>query len=245
MKKTESPLLTHRPPQTHRFSDTHAFTKPWDDRALSLMEAAAADTASALGGDCVLAVGASDEFSFLLRPSTTLFGRRDTKLATTAAATFAAAYVRRWPDFFDSTPLTTTPSFDGRAVAYPSPRHARDYVAWRQADAHINTQYNTAFWALVLKGGVGRQAARETLNGTRAAAKNEIMFRHGINYNDLPARHRKGSLLVREASAAGGGGAPPPDPPPRDLGGGWSVLHVDAISDAFWDARPELLGEGS
>lgn len=205
------------------------------------MEAAAADTAAALGGDCVLGVGASDEFSFLLRPSTTLFGRRAVKLATTAAATFAAAYVRRWPEHMAGTPLTMLPSFDGRAVAYPSTRHARDYIAWRQADAHINTQYNTAFWALVQQGGLTRQQAQARLAGTRTADKNEIMFAHGTNYNDLPARHRKGSLLVRAGSAAGGG--TPPDPPPRPVGeGGWVVLHVDAIADAFWDARPELLG---
>ena len=176
------------PPFPSRFCDLHAFTKPWDDRALDLMDAAAADAAAALGGDVVLACGASDEFSFLLRPATTLFGRRAVKLATTAAAAFAAAYVRLWPHHFPDTPLAATPSFDGRAVAYPTPRHARDYVAWRQADAHINTQHNATFWALVQRGGMDRAAAKKTLEGTRAADKNEILYQHGINYNDLPAR---------------------------------------------------------
>ena len=30
--------------------------------------------------------------------------------------------------------------FDGRAVCYPDVATLRDYLAWRQADAHINNQ---------------------------------------------------------------------------------------------------------
>lgn len=206
------------------------------------MDAAAADAAAALGGDCVLAFGSSDEYSFLLRPATPLFGRRSMKLATVAASAFAGAYARRWPAHFPGTPLARAPAFDGRAVPYPTARHARDYVAWRQADAHINTQYNAAFWALVHGSGLDRAAARARLDRTSKGDKNEILFQAGVNYNDLPARHRKGTLLVRAASAVGAG-CPPPDPPPTPHPGGWAALHVDAIKDAFWDARPELLGE--
>ena len=206
------------------------------------MDAAAAETGGALGGDCVACFGSSDEFSFLLRPSTPLFGRRSMKLATVAASTFAGAYARLWGLHFPDTPLARSPAFDGRAVAYPTPRHARDYVAWRQADAHINTQYNAAFWALVSHAGLDRAAAKARLDRTGKGAKNEILFQAGVNYNDLPARHRKGTLLVREASAAGVGG-PPLSPPPTPHAHGWAALHVDAIQDAFWDARPELLGE--
>ena len=56
-------------------------------------------------------------------------------------------------------PLLAPPSFDCRAVCYPSMGNVRDYFAWRQVDTHINNLYNTAFWALVLKGGLSRQEA--------------------------------------------------------------------------------------
>lgn len=36
--------------------------------------------------------------------------------------------------------LQSTPVFDGRAVLYPSDRHLRDYLSWRQADTHVNNQ---------------------------------------------------------------------------------------------------------
>jgi tRNA(His) guanylyltransferase len=42
--------------------------------------------------------------------------------------------------------------FDGRAVCYPTDHNLRDYLAWRQADVHINNLYNTCFWALVSSG---------------------------------------------------------------------------------------------
>ncbi len=76
------------------------------------------------------------------------------------------------------------PSFDGRAVVYPSIQNIRDYVSWRQADCkpsasfkvymartsllieaagHINNLYNTAFWALVDKEGKSATQAEKEL----------------------------------------------------------------------------------
>lgn len=82
--------------------------------------------------------------------------------------------------------------------------------------AHINNLYNTLFWALVLQGGQSTADAHKTLmvrlsntlqrtfadtslQGTVSTQKHEMLFsRFGINYNDLPPRFRKGSVLVRE-----------------------------------------------
>jgi hypothetical protein len=41
-------------------------------------------------------------------------------------------------------PLAYSPVFDGRAVSYPSLAVLRDYLSWRQADAHINNQVGLA-----------------------------------------------------------------------------------------------------
>ena len=159
------PLLS---PLSHahafRFADAHAWAKPSDDRALRLADRAAQEVAvTVLGGECVLGYGQSDEFSFVLRRGTSLFGRRASKLATVAASTFSAAYTRFWPSFFPGTPLAATPAFDGRAVAYPAAANLRHYLAWRQVDCHVNCQYNACFWALVGRGGVGRAEAAASL----------------------------------------------------------------------------------
>ena len=87
-------------------------------------------------------------------------------------STFTGWYVFLWPKYFAPSsgegeggeddgekPLLAPPSFDCRAVCYPSMGNVRDYFAWRQVDTHINNLYNTVFWALVLKGGLSRREA--------------------------------------------------------------------------------------
>ena len=119
----------------------------------------------------MLAYGESDEFSFVLKKGTTLYGmhavwaclattgetrrsvtpelcgmltgRRTSKLISIVVSLFAASYVRLWPTHFPTQPLLATPCFDGRAVLYPSDRSLRDYLAWRQVDTHINNQVRT------------------------------------------------------------------------------------------------------
>lgn len=248
---------------SNRFADLHGFSKPNDDRALRLMDAAASDVALALGAagkkkgkdrrsgsgkdasastsfssstGVVLGFGSSDEYSFVLSPTCEIYERRESKLVSVTASTFAASYVRRWDSFFRSkkrkkgresddadkddekgdsndtndTRLRSTPSFDCRAVLYPTTAHLRDYLSWRQADAHVNCQYNACFWSLVKGSGernvppMSRGEAAAALRGTRTAEKNELLFsRFGINYSRLPARHRKGSVLVRRADVLG------------------------------------------
>ncbi|PVG01904.1 tRNAHis guanylyltransferase [Serendipita vermifera] len=184
----------------HRFSADHGFEKPNDERGLRLMDAAAIHVMKAYP-QVALAFGESDEFSFLLRRSCDLYSRRSSKISSLFASLFSAAYTRAWTTFFPDTPLQYPPSFDGRVVAYPSSTEVRDYFAWRQADTHVNNLYNTTFWALVLKRELTTQAAHEALKGTTSSQKQEILFsRFGINYNTLPSRYRKGSVLYRKES---------------------------------------------
>jgi tRNA(His) 5'-end guanylyltransferase len=72
----------------------------------------------------------------------TCTGRRASKIISTITSCFSGNYVRLWPQFFPDTPLRYTPVFDGRAVSYPSLKVLKDYLAWRQADTHINNQVN-------------------------------------------------------------------------------------------------------
>lgn len=83
---------------------------------------------------------------------------------STIVSTFTASYVHQWSSFFPDTPLSPPlPTFDGRAVCYPSVQNLRDYLSWRQVDCHINNLYNTTFWSLVQLGGLGHQEAEQLL----------------------------------------------------------------------------------
>lgn len=238
-----------------RFVERHGWAKPADARGQGLMDAAAESVMREFCGDVVLAYGHSDEYSFLFAQSTSLFGRRASKLVSCVASHFAAAFVYLWPRFFGGDGSGSTgegfvqlqgpPTFDGRAVCYPGAQHVRDYFAWRQVDCHVNCQYNTVFWALVQRGGLSQRAAQARLVGTLTADKNEILHSEfGINYNNVSAWERKGSAVLRQAVQV----------PKVDGRTGeqvlverreTAVLHEDIIGDAFWEARPALLATDS
>jgi len=151
-----------------------------------------------------LSCSSSNSFSFVFPPSTTLFDRRSSKLTSTIVSTFTAHYIHLWPTFFHpdkETPTLTSPlpTFDGRAILYPTTSHLRDYLSWRQADCHINNLYNTTFWALVQQGGMSAQAAEKALSGTYSNDKHELLFkRFGVNYNNEEEIWKKGSVIFRD-----------------------------------------------
>ncbi|GJE88705.1 tRNAHis guanylyltransferase [Phanerochaete sordida] len=254
----------------HRLSQDHDFVKPNDERALQLMDHAARDIMHEFK-DVVLAFGESDEYSFLFRKSTTLYNRREAKILTTVTSLFTSSYVLNWPRYFPNSSLKYCPSFDGRIVLYPSEKEVRDYFAWRQADTHINNLYNTTFWALVQQGGQTTTEAHATLRGTVSKEKHELLFsRFGVNYNTIPERYRKGSVLVREEVAghepSGTAESAPAEDKCATSGSGAEasevrvehtqgtkkskkpkvqthiqLYHCDVIEQAFWGARPYLL----
>lgn len=232
----------------HRFSDKYNFAKPNDLRALNLMNESAKVVMRDIT-DVILAYGDSDEYSFVLRKGCQLFERRESKLVSTFASTFTAAYHQLWAQFMgDQQPLDVThmPTFDSRAVIYPSNKILRDYLSWRQADCHINNLYNTTFWALVLKGNQTRTDAATRLKDTFSKDKNEILFSEfGINYNKEPEIYRKGTIILRVLKEV---------KDPRGLSerqlqreekkmkkAELEVLHIDLIGDEFWEQRPWLL----
>ncbi|KAJ7735619.1 Thg1 C terminal domain-containing protein [Mycena maculata] len=243
----------------HRFSDEHKFTKPNDTRALELMDHAAKDLMEQYP-DIVLGFGESDEFSFLIRKSASLYNRRQSKIVSTLTSLFTSSYVFRWASYFPDAPLKYPPAFDGRIILYPGIREIRDYFSWRQTDTHINNLYNTVFWALVQQGGESTTQAHATLEGTVSKEKHEILFsRFNVNYNAIDARFRKGSTLVREEISEEPS-VPSHENVPARLSVPGSdgpsairmrtrtkprtrivVLHCDIIKDEFWDARPDIL----
>ncbi|KAL4986755.1 Thg1 C terminal domain-containing protein [Aspergillus falconensis] len=244
----------------HKLSDRYAFKKPNDRRALDLMNAAAVEVLKDLP-DLAIAYGVSDEYSFVFHPTCELFERRSAKLVTTIVSTFTAHYIHQWGNYFPNAPLQPPhlPSFDGRAVVYPTTRNLRDYMSWRQVDCHINNLYNTTFWMMVLKGRMSNTEAENELKGTLSSDKNEILFkRFGINYNNEEEIYKKGSVVYRQYQLE----TKTPQGPAEEE---WApvqenisktqqeklrklrrkahvvVEHVDIIKDEFWERRPWIL----
>ncbi|KAI1378614.1 tRNA guanylyltransferase [Hypoxylon crocopeplum] len=241
------------------------FEKPNDRRALDLMNAAARAVATEIP-DITIAYGVSDEYSFVFHKTCALFERRSSKLVSTIVSTFTAYYIHLWSTYFPDTPLSPPlPSFDGRAVCYPSVQNLRDYMSWRQVDCHINNLYNTTFWSLVQLGGMEAKDAEKFLSltsvkGTLAADKNEILFsKFKINYNNEPEMFKKGSVVFRDYELVEPGShdvatavddlAEPvqqsktqsENDRKRRTKAKVVVNHLDIIKDDFWERRPWLL----
>ncbi|KAG6295997.1 Glucose-responsive transcription factor [Claviceps aff. purpurea] len=238
----------------------YGFEKPNDRRALDLMNAAAKAVVTDLP-ESVIAYGVSDEYSFVFHKSCNLFERRASKLVSTIVSTFTANYVYSWGTYFPDTPLSfPLPTFDGRAVCYPSVQNLRDYLSWRQVDCHINNLYNTTFWLLIQLGGLDNKEAERTLAGTLAADKNEILFsRFNINYNNEPEIFKKGSVIFRDyelvdaerhAVALEMNDLAEPVQQSKSQAerdrkkrakARIVVEHTDIIKDEFWNRRPWIL----
>nr|CAG4649565.1 EOG090X0AR4 [Scapholeberis mucronata]SVE93793.1 EOG090X0AR4 [Scapholeberis mucronata] len=219
----------------HKFSAEHGFVKPNDGRSLSLMSHAATAVMEEFKDIC-LAYGQSDEYSFIFRKGTQVYSRRSSKLATNVCSLFTSAFVFHWNEHFPTLKPLYPPVFDGRTVLYPSDQNMKDYLAWRQADCHINNLYNTTFWALIQKGGLSPSEAELKLRGTLAGEKNELLFsQFGINYNNEPEMVRKGTILVRRRT-----------PVPLPSGGTREKSQIfreyrDVIGEDFWEENSHLL----
>lgn len=245
-----------------KFAKKHNFRKPNDPRALQVCNAAAEAVLSAFDDHLAFAYGESDEYSFVLKRQSELFSRRESKILSTIVSLFSSAYMFHWPRFMEGVPLAGPPSFDGRVVLYPTTKHLRDYLSWRQADTHVNNLFNTAFWALVEKGGKSTKEAELLLKGTTSKDKNELLFsQFGINYNNEPQMFRKGTFLMKNPKFVRAGSSSK-----RKLGEyrndvrseevetnssmdyamssqpPFLVIHDDIIRDSFWNANPHLLG---
>ena len=66
-----------------------------------------------------------------------------------------------------------------------------DYFRWRNEDAHRNALNAHCYWNL-RKTGMSSSKATNHLSGLSVAAKNELLFKNNINYNELPNWQKRG-----------------------------------------------------
>ncbi|GAA4601466.1 tRNA(His) 5'-end guanylyltransferase [Actinoplanes octamycinicus] len=162
-----------------RFTEEH-FGKPFDERFAGHMVSTAETLLGELGGR--YAYTESDEISVLLDPGSGLFGRGVEKLVSVSAGLASAAF---------SLAVGKPAHFDSRVWLGTGVGDVADYFSWRQADAARCALNGWCYWTLRKAGKSRREATRE-LDGASTADKNELLFRHGINFNEVPAWQRRG-----------------------------------------------------
>lgn len=125
----------------------------------------------------------SDEISLLFHPEDNTFGRKVRKINSVLAGEASAAF---------SLALGLSAVFDCRVVPLPTKERVLDYFIWRQEDSHRNSLNSHCYWMLRKKGS-SQAEATNSLRGKSVAYKNELLFRNGINYNDLPTWQKRGT----------------------------------------------------
>jgi tRNA(His) guanylyltransferase len=163
------------------------FEKPFDPRFHGLMVGTARALLEELQG--VYAYAQSDEVSVLLPRATELFDRELEKLVSLSAAIASAAFTHVFG---------RSAQFDARVWMGVDDDMVIDYFRWRQADAGRCALNGCCYWTLVKAGRSARQASAALLRQP-SGAKHELLFQHGVNFAELPARQRRGSGLFFEA----------------------------------------------
>lgn len=162
---------------------TKVFEHPFDFKFHEYMVATARALLVELGG--LYAFTESDEISVLLPRDTDLFGREVEKLVSVSAGVASATF---------SVQLNHAAHFDSRLWVGASNVDVWDYFRWRQSDASRCCLNSWCYWTL-RKADKSALEATKALEGKTFAQKNELLHKHGINFNNVPLWQKRGTGL--------------------------------------------------
>jgi tRNA(His) 5'-end guanylyltransferase len=173
---------------TRLTKEVHSFEAPFDVRFRDLMGSTVEHLMTDCGFRVTYGYTESDEMSLLFALGEKSFGRKLRKLLSVLAGEGSARF---------SLLLGSVATFDCRISELPKVEHVVDYFRWRSEDARRNALNAHCYWLLRKKGKNSSEATSD-LEGRSVAGKHELLFRHGVNFNDLPAWHKRGIGLYWE-----------------------------------------------
>lgn len=167
---------------TRLTKETHPFEAPFDVRFRDYM----IETVKHLmncGFNVVYGYTQSDEISLLFDFAENAFSRKTRKYNSILAGEASAKF---------STLLGSVGAFDCRISELPNENRVVDYFRWRNEDAHRNALNAHCYWRL-RQDNLSRTEAAGRIEGMSIAAKNELLFKYGINFNELPSWQKRGT----------------------------------------------------
>ena len=124
----------------------------------------------------------SDEISILFPPQWDFYDREVEKLVSLSASIASATF---------SIAVGAVAYFDSRIWLGVTDQQVIDYFRWRMSDAERCGLNGWCYWTL-REDGLGVAEATAALSGKSIADKNELLFQHGINWNNVPIWQRRG-----------------------------------------------------
>lgn len=172
---------------TRLTKETCGFEAPFDERFRDAMVETTAQLMD-VGFRVDFGYTQSDEISLLFHHDEDAFGRKARKFNSVLAAEASVAF---------TTSLGVRAVFDCRLSQLANLGLVADYFRWRLEDAFRNSLNAHSYWMLRHLGD-DANAASQKLSGMSVAAKNELLFSNGVNFNDLPQWQKRGVGLYWE-----------------------------------------------
>ena len=146
------------------------------------------------GFHVIYAYSQSDEISLLFHLDEQTFKRKSRKIISILAAEASAHF---------SLAHGQAATFDARISILPNSSLVEEYFLWRQEDAHRNALNAHCYWLLRQQGQTAYDAAA-TLRPYSRQQKHDLLFQHGINFNDVPLWQKRGFTLYWQTQAKTG-----------------------------------------
>ena len=167
---------------TRLTKERHRFKVPFDVRFRDHMVATVEHLMQNTGFRIIYGYTQSDEISLLFHLEETTFARKIRKYNSLLAGESSARF---------SLLIGDLAAFDCRISQLPRTEDVVDYFRWRNEDAHRNALNSYCYWTL-RRTGLSSQAATAKLVGMPVAEKNELLFQHGLNFNDVSNWQKRG-----------------------------------------------------
>jgi tRNA(His) guanylyltransferase len=161
--------------------EVHKFKAPFDEKFRDLM----VETVKHLmncGFKVIYGFTESDEISLLFHHNEMAFSRKTRKFISILAGEASAKF---------SSLLGDVGAFDCRLSELPNKKLVEDYFRWRNEDAHRNALNAHCYWRL-RQDSFSQNEATSKIEGLSIAAKNELLFQYGINFNEIPTWQKRG-----------------------------------------------------
>lgn len=166
---------------TRLTKEIHQFKAPFDERFRDLMVGTVKHLMNC-GFNVVYGYTQSDEISLLFHANEDLFGRKIRKYISVLSGEASAKF---------SVGLGDVGVFDCRISELPNKKLVEDYFRWRNEDAHRNALNAHCYWCLRQNNFTIKDAAAK-IERMNIAAKNELLFQYGINFNNIPTWQKRG-----------------------------------------------------
>lgn len=165
---------------------TKDMRRPYDERMILCMVGTTVELVRETGA--LAGYTQSDEISLLwYRPdfkSQLLFDGKPQKIVSVVASMATGIFYRLsgkyWPE--------RVPAFDCRVFQLPNKDEAANVFLWRELDATKNAISMAA----------SNHYSHSELMGKNNASKQEMLFAKGVNFNDYPARFKRGTFVLRK-----------------------------------------------